>query len=123
MIALAALLFIRPAEEKKVIGVVSKTDPHFLAVENVVVAIAAGSRSRADDVRSRARLSQSIGRQLFAFCLRNQVFLFLLFSSPRVKRQRIQTGVHRHCDAQKRVDGFELFTNKTERKVVESRAA
>src|SRR3989442_999239 len=100
MIAIPSFLFICPAEKKKIVGSVGETDPHLLAVQNVFIALASRRRARADDVRSGAWLSQSVSRQFLTFGLRHEVSLLLLFCAPRVKRQRIQTRVHRHCDAQ-----------------------
>src|SRR5436309_800614 len=79
-------------------------------------------RARTNNVRSSAGLSQSVSRQFLTFRLRHEVLLLLLFSSPGVKRKRIQARVNRHCDAQKSVDCFELFANQAERNVIEARS-
>ena len=123
MITLSLLLFIGPAKEQKVVSRIGETDPHLLAIQNVFVTFAPRRRTRADDVRARARLSQTVSRQLFAFRLRHQILLLLLFRAPGVKRQRIQARVHRHRDPQERVHRFQFFADQTERNVIKAGAA
>ena len=80
------LFVIGPAEKEKIVGHIAERDPHLFAVQYPVVAVAFGLRSHPDHVRSGIRLGQAKGRELFAFCLRDEIFLFLLFSSPACKR-------------------------------------
>src|SRR5712692_2558616 len=123
VITLATLLFVSPAKEKEVISHIGETDPHLLAIQNVFVAFAPRRRARAHHIRARAGLSQSIRCELFSLCLRREIFLFLFFGSPGVKRQRTQAGVHRYCHPQKSIYGFKFFAHQAQRNVIEPRAA
>src|SRR5215510_5446884 len=83
VIALASLLFIGPAKEKKVVGDVGQTDPHLLAIQDPLVTVTSCRRTCSHDIGTGARLSQTIGRDLFASCLGHEIFLLLLFAAPR----------------------------------------
>src|SRR4029079_14102239 len=123
MIALASFLFVGPAEEKKVVSHIRQTDPHLLAVQYPLVSFATRSRACPDDIRTGAGFGQTIGRDLLAACLRRQVLLLLFLGAPRVKRQRIQSGMDRHHYTQKGIDCFEFLAHESERDVVETGAA
>jgi hypothetical protein len=55
VISIPSLFFVGPTKEEEVVGHISQTNPHFLAVKNPVVAITASRRSRADNIRAGAR--------------------------------------------------------------------
>jgi hypothetical protein len=57
MIAVPLFLFIGPAEKEEVVGEIGEANPHLLTIQNVLVAFASRSRSRADNVRAGARFS------------------------------------------------------------------
>src|SRR5206468_7973746 len=66
VVAIAALLFIGPAEKQEVVGNIRQTNPHLLAVKHILFAFATGCGSRTDNVRSGPRLGKPIGRQFLA---------------------------------------------------------
>ena len=111
VIAFATLLFVGPAEEKKVVCHVCQADPHLFAVEDVFVAIPTGRRAGSHHIGAGAWFRQTISSQLFTLRLRDQILLFLFLRAPRVKRQRIETGVHGHHYTKESVDGFQFFAD------------
>src|SRR5438132_2815084 len=67
VIPIPSFLFVCPAKEKKIVGSVGETDPHLLAVQNVLIAFAPSRGARAHDVRSGAWLSQSVSPYFLPF--------------------------------------------------------
>src|ERR1044072_4677523 len=123
VVALATLLFIRPAEEEEVVGHIGERNPHLLAVQDPLVALAPRGRARADPVPPRAPVAPTAGRELFALRLRYEVLALLLLCAPRVERQRVESRVDAHHDAQGRIHRFQLLADEAERDVVEARPA
>src|SRR5919205_2603654 len=123
MVALASLLLVRPTEEEEVVSHVGERYPHLLAVQDPLAAFAPSGRARADYIRARARLGQTVGRNLLALRLRHEVLALLLLGAPGVERQRVEPRVYAHHDAQEGIHRFEFFADEAERDVVEAGAA
>src|SRR5215207_5769843 len=94
---------------------IAEADPHLLAVQYPIVAVAAGGRAHANHIGTRIRLGQPERRELLPLRLRNKIFLLLLFGSPAKVAQTVKPDVYRHRHPKERVARLELFTNETER--------
>jgi hypothetical protein len=76
VISFATLFLISPTEEKKLSAIIGQTDPHLLAVQNVFVSQSRRASTRAHHIRTGARFSQSISRQLLALACGTRYFCF-----------------------------------------------
>ncbi len=105
------------------VGDIAKRDPHLLAVQYPIVAVAAGVGAHPDHVRTGVRLGQAKRRELFALRLRDEIFLLLLFGAPAINAQAVKPDVHRHRHAQESVARLEFLADEPERDVVKPRSA
>src|SRR5207253_3537891 len=80
-------------------------------------------RLDATDVAAGAGLCQAVGRDLSALRLGDEIPLFLIFTAPREKREAIETGMHRHDDAERGIDILELLARDPQADVVHAGAA
>src|SRR5918994_1963983 len=80
-------------EDELVVGDGRVRDPVLLAVEDVGVALAAGSRQHRGDVRSRRRLGEAEAGELLAARLRDEVALLLLLTRVPQQRERVEADV------------------------------
>src|SRR5215470_17609001 len=122
-IALLFLFGIGPREHQEVVGDVGERNPGLFAVEDVPIAFLHGRRLDRARVAAGAGFGQAVPGQLVAFRLRDEIAPLLVVAAPREQRQAVEADVHRHDDAQRRVDVFELLAREAERDVVHAGAA
>ena len=113
-VALLLLLEIGPREDEKVVGDVGQRDPHLLARQHVPVAGLDRHRLNAAHVAARGRFGESVGGDLPALGLRDQITLLLILGSPGEQGEAVQAGMHRHDHAQRGVDVFEFLARQSE---------
>ncbi len=109
---------VRLGEEQEVVGHVRQADPHLLAVEDVVVAFAAGGGAERGHIGARAGLAQREGGDLLASRLGNQVPLPLGFAAPLQECQAVQSYVHRHDDAGGAVHPLQFLAGQRQGEIV-----
>ena len=117
------LVDIGPGKDEEVVGDVGERDPALLAGQDVAAALPDRRRLDGARVAARRRFGEAVAGDSAALRLRHEIPLLLILGAPRQQRQAVEAGVHRHDDAQRRVDVLELFADEPERDVVHPGAA
>ena len=103
----------RPGEDEEVVGHVGERDPHLLAVQNVVVALAHRGRLDPDRVGAGVRLGQPKGAELLALGQGTRYFCFCS-SLPQIKAAASRGRYGRKGSRAAGVAVFEFFAGEPE---------
>ena len=117
------LLAVAPGEDEEVIGHVGQRDPGLLPGQHPVAVALHGHRLDRPHVAARPRLGQAVAADLLAARLGDEILPALLLGAPAQQAERVEPRVHRHDDAQRRVEVLELLAGQPEADVVHAGAA
>src|SRR6202008_1458204 len=88
-------------------------DPHFFAIEDVLVAFFYRARKQAAGVLSELRLGESKAADGFALLQERQPFIFLRVRTKGVNRIHHERRLHRNEAAQSRIATLELLSDES----------
>ena len=104
-------------------GQAGQRDPHLLAVDDVLIAVAAGSGSHGRHVAAGARLGEAEHGDALTARLRRQKALLLILVAPLQQRQAVQSNVHRHGCPQTRISRLQFLAGQPQGDIIETLAA